>query len=83
MEVGLSPGGLPAKHLRGVLGARHVILPGEKEDDARLAVRDGLRLGSAVVFTGASGTSKTYVAVCIAERLAVPCTYVEIPDGAR
>lgn len=83
MEVGVTPGGLPPKHLCGVVGARHVILPGAKEDDARLAVRDAIRLGGAVVFTGASGTSKTYIAVCIAERLAIPCTYVEVPKDVR
>ena len=81
MEGGLARGHLPPKHPRGIVGARHVVLA--TEEDARLAVRDIIRIGGAAVFTGSSGTSKTYMAVSIAERLAIRPIYYEVQNGTR
>lgn len=58
MEAELTTGQLPPMHPRGVVGARWVPMP--DEDDIRLAVRDVIRIAGAVVFSGVSGTSKTW-----------------------
>jgi hypothetical protein len=81
VESRVIAGELPAKHPAGVIGARHVIVP--EEDDARLAVRDAIHLGGAAVFSGPSGTSKTYTAISVAEHLAIRPIYVEVERGAR